>query len=136
MCIEAYAGALLDGEGSIQVNNDRNCTLLVRFQMTDVEPLELIASRWKGNVLTMSRRTTGGRLIYLWAISGIHAISFLKDIEPWVLGKALQLKIALTYPAFAKGAYGGNGRAPLPQGTLPQRRMVGQQLRDARRAKD
>lgn len=124
MCIEAYAAGLLDGDGSIYINSPQKSfggLLIVSFTMGDKEPLDLLASRWGGNI-SVNGRTSIGRVIYRWAVSGRYAVDFLKEIEPWVFGKAAQAKVALTYPI---GKYQNTGT---PSEVVETRREIGREL--------
>ncbi len=103
MCVEAYAAALLDGEGCIFVrNNGRTSQLVIDFKMTDEGPLHLLASRW-GNDVLPNGKTTTGRIMYHWMVTGDHALEFLTDVLPWLQGKREQAELGLTWPLWTSG---------------------------------
>ncbi|KKK75135.1 hypothetical protein LCGC14_2876780 [marine sediment metagenome] len=130
MCIEAYAAALLDGEGHIRVQSGANFGLDIIFGMSDREPLDLLASKWGGNVLTpASQVTRTGRRMHRWIISGSYAIAFLEDVRPWVQGKAKQVELALKYPLTGSKGRRGN---KLPLEVFEARRQIGSRLRELR----
>lgn len=124
MCIQAYAAGLLDGEGCIHICKGTEHPLQVIFEMCDVEPLELLSAQWGGNVMVKHNRTVKGRIRYRWSIWDSHALEFLADIEPWVFGKAAQVKVALVYPMF------GRGHGALPDTIRQERRKLGEQLKE------
>ncbi|KKM96626.1 hypothetical protein LCGC14_1176260 [marine sediment metagenome] len=126
MCIEAYAAALLDGEGCIQVGTNGSFPLRVRFGMTDRAPLDVLAGEWGGNVNTLKQRP-GERLVYYWDINCSYALGFLKAVEPWVYGKIAQVELALTYPLFGK-----RGHTPLPVEVAESRVRIREGLRAVR----
>ncbi len=126
MCIEAYAAGLLDGDGCIYVNRKhRPYQLQVIFEMTDYDPLAQLASQWGGYARLIKKRTSKGRSIYNWSVTGTFALVFLRDIEPWVVGKALQLRVALTYPA-----QGYPGALALSEEVVAARQDIGKKLHD------
>jgi len=128
MCVEAYAAGLLDGEGCIHINIT-NGQLQVLFGITDRGPLDILASRWSGNVRTAKRKTSGGRSVYEWAISGSYALEFLQEIRAWMYGKGEQADIALTYPMVGTGF-------TLPEEMRVQRQDLGKQLKALKRRKE
>lgn len=125
MCVEAYAAALLDGEGCIFVrNNGRTTQLMVDFKMTDDGPLHLLASRW-GNEVVANGKTSTGRVMYHWMVTGRHALEFLGDVLPWLQGKREQVELGLTWPLWTSGAI-------LPERVREGRRRVLLGLRELR----
>ena len=115
MCREAYAAALLDGEGCISVSQTgasyfqlRYYRLRVEFMMTDRAPLDELAYGWGGVVYICTKKTTTGRAMYSWAVSGRRAQEFLRDTKKWVVGKREQLELALEFPV--GNQVSGNGR--------------------------
>ena len=106
MCIEAYAAGLFDGEGCILVRHVGTPShytrrfyhqLNIKIQMTDREPLDILAQYFGGKVLPQKLVTP--RQAYLWSLTNREAQKFLRVIHPYMVCKAEQARLALEYPA-------------------------------------
>lgn len=106
MCIEAYTAGLIDGDGCITVSRPKptRCQLIVNLSMCDREPLELVAEEFGGKV-SPGKLTRTGRRVWQWRLSGVGAKWFLEQIRPWLVGKAPQANLALTFPVQPRGTH-------------------------------
>jgi len=96
--ILAYAAGIIDGEGSIYVGKTlESYALNVEVKMTDREPVEFLGEHF-GGLFRVKETTSNGRQIYCWHVRQNKAVEFLKLIQPYVLGKADQLEVAILFP--------------------------------------
>ncbi|KKM72283.1 hypothetical protein LCGC14_1422130 [marine sediment metagenome] len=104
MCVEAYIAGLFDGEGCVTVTRRIGGTrgvayqLVVVFGMNDREGLDVVCSRFGGNVLGPNPKGT-----YTWAASGVNALAFLKVVRPHVRVKRQQVDVALGFTVGQRG---------------------------------
>ncbi len=94
MCVEAYLAGLLDGEGYIKANR---WGVSVVVGMTDRQPLDLIADKYQINV-NKQQVTRTGRQAWMVSVNGNKALSFLRDVRPYLLVKGNQADLALGFP--------------------------------------
>lgn len=111
----AYTAGLVDGEGSIhvvvvrgeataelnghEIALPRQISLRISVLMTDRAPLDFL-SAWFGKSVTVYRRQNSQyRDVYQWRMAGGDAQNFIRLIQPYLLVKAAQAKLALQFPA-------------------------------------
>lgn len=107
-----YLAGFFDGEGSVGIyTNGRKDGRTLRSQVTqNVSPavtslLEACRERWGGSLTVMNRDMK--RQAYNWQTSGPKAAIFLREIRPWVILKAEQIDLAVSWQ---------EGRVVLPRG--------------------
>lgn len=103
----AWAAGFFDGEGCVLISEKCNGTvyqLFVSVTQQDPAALYLFKQRFGGNVTPDKTATKGYErkrgdvLCWRWKTTSITAHSFLAAIEPYVVCKAEQVRIALTWP--------------------------------------
>lgn len=118
----AYLAGLIDGEGSIGIKRRmptlRNkCaspkySVSVSVGMTDRAPIDLAADFCKAPERVRSRvRKHGYKTIYEFEVENDRATRFLLEIQPYLVGKAWQAKVALEFASLRKD--GVNNRTRL-----------------------
>ncbi|KKK87767.1 hypothetical protein LCGC14_2749910 [marine sediment metagenome] len=98
MCIEAYAAGIMDGDGSIQIqeiNRGSSYRFIVYLSGCERSPIDLLHSHWGGGITETVTQT--GRPYFRWHITSSKATQFLKDILPYLVGKANQAHLALRF---------------------------------------
>jgi hypothetical protein len=135
----AWAAGFFDGEGCVLVSERKNQTVYQLFvSITQQNPtaLHLLKQRFGGSV-TPDRTATvgyerkrGAVLCWRWKSTSGVAHEFLAAIEPFVVVKADQVRVALTWPNPGK-KYNGIG---MPEDVRCARRKIMYDLRDLRQA--
>jgi len=93
----AYAAGIVDGEGSISIQNYSSITSLrVEVVNTDPRICLWLKERFDGRVY-QHPRTNGRRMLYKWTVASAAAGTFLKAICPYMILKKEQAEIALAY---------------------------------------
>jgi len=98
----AYTAGLFDGEGSVTIAVDNrngrrgSWQLQVAVSLTILEPLERLTGFWGGSICA-PRKRLGCLQAYTWVVKGQNAGIFLHDIQPWLIIKSTQARLALEY---------------------------------------
>ena len=97
---EAYAAALIDGEGSIQVSHawGDNYSLRVYMRMSDAPPIKFMYDTFGGRYRQSCMLLPSGKWVHDWSVSGQQAKDCLIRVKPYILGKMTQVEIALAFP--------------------------------------
>jgi hypothetical protein len=137
----AWAAGFFDGEGCVLVSERLNKTvyqLYTTITQQDPTALHLIKQRFGGNVTPDKTATSnsyyrkrGATLVWRWKASSTEAQAFLLAIEPFVIVKAEQVRIAAGFPA--AGTHFCKNR-PMPDAVRSERRRIMHALRDVRGA--
>lgn len=136
----AWAAGFFDGEGCVLVserNNHKVFQLFVSITQQDPAALHLLKQRFGGNVTpdkTAAKgyeRKKGSILCWRWKSTSSVAYEFLKAIQPYVVVKADQVELALTWPCPNK-KFNGVG---IPDDVRETRRNIMYGLREIRNAK-
>ena len=113
-----YLAGFFDGEGSIGIyTNGLGTGRTLRVQLTQtVTPqstalLTAMRDRWGGSLCPFNR--TLRRNAWNWQVSAGKGIVFLRDVRPWLLLKADQADVVLTWWPGPPCTSGGPGSAPL-----------------------
>lgn len=103
----AYVAGLIDGEGCIGVRRRRatianrsktpTYTLNVSIEMTDEAPVRAAASCFGLDHLVRVRRRALVKPIFVLTIAGQRAADLLQEIEPFLIGKPEQARVALEF---------------------------------------
>ena len=140
----AWAAGFFDGEGCVmvEVSKSPRCRSGLRTSLhatvtqTSVPCLELFRDTFGGSVNTFRHTTPNSSrwaVQYTWSARNKTAIEFLRDIQPYSVVKAEQIKEALTYPLESPdGRKYGNTHNPIPIEVWETRLAVSQRLRDIR----
>ena len=100
--ILSYLAGLFDGEGciSISVKNRKNGTikheLIVQVSMVDEVPVKMFFDNFGGS-FTKSKKDPPKHDIYHWRLSSVKAKTFLEIIEPYLLVRQKQARIAIQF---------------------------------------
>lgn len=92
----AFAAGLLEGEGTIRLNRPtkRNKgALLVSCVNTDRELISFLQDRWPGYCKPATGLRSGQRPAFVWVIAALKALSFLEEIEPYVVTHRMRERI-------------------------------------------
>lgn len=99
MCIGAYAAGIMDGDGSIQIQDKRSSgsghRMIVYLSGCDDRPHQVLRERWGGATTCSTTRT--GRPYFRWHLLSSNAVKFLKDILPYLLVKKEQAELAIVF---------------------------------------
>ncbi len=93
----AYVAGFFDGEGSISIKNTSKHTsyrLSISIGQRRPEPLFMIQSRWGGSIGKREANNFSTLLMF-----SKQAISFIKDIYPYLVVKRKQAEIAIKFQA-------------------------------------
>jgi hypothetical protein len=137
----AWAAGFFDGEGCVLVSERSNKTVYQLFTtVTQQEPaaLHLLKQRFGGNVTPDKTATSdsylrkrGAILVWRWKATSAEAHAFLQAIQPYVVVKAEQVRVALDFPDV--GVRFCRSR-PMPEDVRVARRNVMHTLRSIRAA--
>ncbi|KKM78136.1 hypothetical protein LCGC14_1363000 [marine sediment metagenome] len=104
MCLEAYAAGIMDGDGSIQIQelHDRRTPVtktryrfIIYLAGCERAPIDLLCDQWGGGIC--ETQTLTGRSYFKWWVMGDKATRFLEDILPYLVGKTDQALLALEF---------------------------------------
>src|SRR5258708_3608712 len=96
----AYAAAMLDGEGSISVHNNRHgasYTIQVRIGNGKIELMNWLQEKFGGNV--QSGNMKGAKAFYMWYVPQAETYEFLNAIIKFMVIKTRQAKLAMILAA-------------------------------------
>jgi hypothetical protein len=85
--IKAWAAGFFDGEGTLALRKTHRCAtyfLLVRVSNLDRKVLEELRTLWGGRIYKRPGTGSNRRPYYEWSLSPTDAVTFLKDIQPFV----------------------------------------------------
>ncbi len=105
--VKAYAAALVDGEGSIQIQRTQrgkyaNYLPSVTVAMTKPDAVALLGKYWgsparRYTPISSNAATKGWDSQYVWRLNGSKVHEFLKDIRPYLTVKKEQCDLVLEY---------------------------------------
>ena len=137
----AWAAGFFDGEGCALVSNRNNNKFHLLFTtVTQQDPtaLHLLKQRFGGNVTpdktaasNCYKRKGGVVLVWRWKASSAIAYQFLKQIEPYTIVKAEQVRVALEFPAAGVRFCHNN---PMPEEIRTKREQVMVTLQQLKKA--
>lgn len=137
----AWAAGFFDGEGCVLVNprlNGSAHSLFVSVTQQNPFALYMLKNRFGGNVTPDKTATSdsyqrkkGATLIWRWKSSSTEAFKFLEGIQPYVVVKADQVRIALEFPGIGVRFCRQN---PVPEDLKRKREQVMLALRDIRQS--
>ena len=92
----AYAAGLVDGEGCITIENQRNhMYLLIQVCNTDPRVCIWLKERFGGAIRTQQQKNW--KRMYRWAVTTVKAKEFLTAIYPYLIIKKEQADIAFAF---------------------------------------
>lgn len=92
----AFAAGLMEGEGSVRINSltKRNKgALIVSCVNTDKELIDFLQERWPGYCKPATGLRPNQRPAFVWVIAARQALSFLEEIEPYVVTLRMRERI-------------------------------------------
>lgn len=99
-----YAAGLFDGEGNVRVELDKRPShkrpdhkLIATISNTNKDVLDLMSNEYGGFVFASKPKRDYHRIPYQWKLTTRSAYLFLKEIEPFVIIKKDQVRIALEF---------------------------------------
>ena len=116
----AWAAGFFDGEGCVLVElaKQKGCKHGFRTAL-------------HATTSDSYERKRGAALVWRWKASSVEAHAFLKSIEPYVVVKAEQVRVALEFPAVGTRFCVNN---PIPEHVRAKREQVMIALRSIRQA--
>lgn len=98
-----YIAGLVDGEGCIGIvkrSGRRQCALVLAIAGTCRALHEWLRSRLRGNISGGPRKERPGwRTVYRWSAAQVHAEQVLRRVEPLLIVKRDQARLALEFQA-------------------------------------
>lgn len=94
----AYAAGLVDGEGCILIQHTKQtyCHLVTIGMTSKARPLlNRMQASWGGRVKIARKATERWDEAHAWTVAGAEATGFLQDIQPYLVLKVEQARIAL-----------------------------------------
>lgn len=110
--IAAYIAAAIDGEGCITFKTRRDSRspwlfdVRVYITNTNRQWLEWFQDRIGGQIHTSGKKIVKRKQGYRLSLDGAIAQSLLRNIRPYLLLKAPQADLALSYTPIKQGTYG------------------------------
>ena len=124
----AYVAGIIDGEGCIRVNRQGANRPVVRVHVTNTSKL-LVSTleEWFGGYVWSEDKSyiPNAKLRYVWEVSAIQAEEFLRLVEPYLLLKKEQARIALQI----RETMVRRGRTPVAPDVLARRETLAAELR-------
>lgn len=110
MDYNVYFAGLFDGEGCVRIGryidnrvNKLAYNMYVDITLTDIEPLLLAKSIFKGQLHAYAPRSDNRSRIYKWQLASRQAYAFLKAIEPYSIIKLKQIQLCMRFQEECKG---------------------------------
>ena len=101
----SYAAGYFDGEGCVYIaSHKKEYSLIVEIGNTRPEALFKIREVWGGSVREAHKRPNERRR-WTWRISAQSAQKFLEDIRPHIIGKSVEVWLALEFQAHRTRAH-------------------------------
>lgn len=100
---KAYMAGFVDGEGHIGIgllatrNGGQRHTLTVTITNTNIPMLQALSKTWNGKVLGFRKRREGWAEVADLRWSTNSAVEMLKEIQPFLIGKIENCRIALEF---------------------------------------
>jgi hypothetical protein len=122
VALTLWAAGFFDGEGSINITNQVQQStgrmyhaLCLSTAQVSREPLDVLAARWGGTVVSRVPGPTARpntQLSFAWQVRSQQAENFLRDIQPYAIVKARDIEIALRFREIkaTRGGVTGQGR--------------------------
>jgi len=110
----AYFAGLFDGEGTVgayQVRDGKDFALKVAIAMTESAAILLLMNEFPEAKLSYRPRKVGNHQIVA-TFNGLTAWNFLNAIEPYVIVKWEQVKLALAFLAHKRRTFGSKKHHP------------------------
>jgi len=100
-----YAAGIFDGEGCTGVYRNRKGYYFIQAVVsnTNLELLEWFAQRLGGNVSNKIYWTGNRKGYYQWSCSGLRALAFLREIQPYSIVKRKIIEVVLQFPTTGSG---------------------------------
>lgn len=94
-----YAAGFFDGEGCVNCSSNKSGSPFIRILVvnTNIDVLELFKKRWGGDINANYKSKEHWKQAYTWRLSHSAAGIFLKDIQPFLVIKSKQCKLALEF---------------------------------------
>ena len=120
---KAYAAGIVDGEGCVRLASraKKYVTPSVQVSNTRFDLLQWLKERWGGSVYFCKEPRTNRKPHGVWSVCGQKAISFLRDVQPFLLIKNEQAQIILSLPRWYVSERDALGRI---KGTLTDERIA------------
>lgn len=95
----AWVAGLFEGEGTVTIatgGRERRYTrLVIILASTDIEIVDFLQQRWKGNIRSYKPKTANANVAYNWSIANRRAQGFIKQIYPHIRTKRVKAKFDL-----------------------------------------
>jgi hypothetical protein len=109
----AYFAGHFDGEGCIHGRSQvgkKSHVLTVQVCGYYEETVRDYCAKWGGSVSCRAKGSSNGSSVsrcdvYRWVAAGKNAISFLKDVLPYLREKRVQAELAVTWPQSKSGVH-------------------------------
>ena len=103
--ILAYAAGIIDSDGSISIVKFKSSdfrkgygySLYVRVKNTDITIMEWLKKHFKGSFCQSNKQTKKWKVAYAWSITSQKALTFLKNILPYLIIKKERAEIAIKF---------------------------------------
>lgn len=110
---KAYIAGIIDGEGCISITRMKTgLTIHVGVTMTNPSAIVLMKSIYGGPSVYITKRAPNHKPVHMWRVQARKAERLLRDIRPYLLVKAEQCDLALSFRdhmrtggALSRGAY-------------------------------
>ena len=127
-----YLAGFIDGEGSIRIgtnrssNGERRWYLILSCHQRNPEPLRRLHRRFGGSVRYQAKHKP--RPSFEWAITSDMAGRAIAELRPWLLVKADEADLALTFQSLLH--HNAGKRAPLTGDEKMRRDMIYRAMRN------
>lgn len=125
----AYAAGIVDGEGCIAIRRGKHGPHFCQVAVANTSLIlcEWLKQRWGGNVHRKKRNAQHNwKPVYQWRVNNRLAISFLKQVRPYLLIKQAQADLALRLPSIRQ--FTKSRPARLTEETVEAREMLKQEM--------
>jgi len=138
----AYCAGLFDGEGCIQIVNDKSqgwnsWKLMIQMTSTSISSLNKMVGVFGGNYIEHKRCATDNLtprfIAYHWALNGAKAYKTLKKLKPFLVEKREQADIAMKFFVHQKNTT-YDRKSGLPASVIRKREGFLKRLKFARTA--
>ena len=138
----AYCAGLFDGEGSIQIVNDKSqgwnsWKLAIQMTSTSVASLKKLMGMFGGKYIEVKRKPNNNLtprfVAYHWALTSQTAYEALKKMRPFLVEKKAQADIAMKFFIYQKHTTNARKRG-LPVSVIRKRESFLKRLKSTRTA--
>lgn len=101
----AYVAGIVDGEGFIGFNqkDGKYLRVVLEVRMTNLELIKALHDQFGGSFAVCKIRGTNNKQQYRWQVSSNVAVSFIQQIQPYMIVKREQIKTVLLFSSLNVG---------------------------------